>query len=106
MMLTPDLGDEALEKIRKCLKAIPRRSAICETAPRTCMLEAVLSVRDAMLASRERISLDLAVGRILAAANVGCPPAVPIAVCGERLTDEVINAMRYYGIDEVDVVIE
>ncbi|MBQ4573835.1 MAG: DegT/DnrJ/EryC1/StrS family aminotransferase [Clostridia bacterium] len=106
MMLTPDLGDEALEKIRKCLKAIPQRSAICETAPRTCMLEAALSVRDAMLAARERISLDLAVGRILAAANVGCPPAVPIAVCGERLTEEVINAMRYYGIDEVDVVIE
>ena len=44
--------------------------------------------------------------RILADANVSCPPAVPLAVCGERLTPEVISAMEYYGTEHCTVVVE
>ncbi len=106
LMLTPDIGDVALEKLEACLMAIPQRAAIFDPAPKACLLERVLPIRDAMLAARERMCLDLAEGRILASVNVGCPPAVPIAVCGERLTGSIIDAMRYYGIDSVDVVIE
>ena len=39
-----------------------------------------------------------------ASANVGCPPAVPIAVSGERLDENALAAFRYYGIDSVCVI--
>jgi len=35
----------------------------------------------------------------LAAATVGCPPAVPIVVCGERIDDAAVECFRYYGIE-------
>ncbi|MBO4298005.1 MAG: amino acid decarboxylase, partial [Clostridia bacterium] len=43
-------------------------------------------------------------GRVLASDTTGCPPAVPIAVCGERLTSETIALCGYYGAKELRVV--
>jgi hypothetical protein len=31
---------------------------------------------------------------------------VPIAVCGERLSEEALALFRYYGINEIDVILE
>ena len=45
-------------------------------------------------------------GRILASASVNCPPAVPIAVCGERIEKETVACLDYYGISACYVVEE
>ena len=45
-------------------------------------------------------------GRILTAATVGCPPAVPILVCGERIDEHALACFRYYGIETCTVVRE
>jgi len=45
-------------------------------------------------------------GRVLAAASVGCPPAVPIVVCGERIDESAVRAFAYYGIETCTVVSE
>ena len=44
------------------------------------------------------------ISRVLADAGVGCPPAVPIAVCGEVLDAAALNAFAYYGITHCTVV--
>jgi len=41
---------------------------------------------------------------VLAAASVGCPPAVPIVVCGERIDAEAAACFDYYGIKTCAVV--
>jgi len=46
------------------------------------------------------------VGRVLAAASVGCPPAVPIVVSGERISAEAVECFRYYGIESCSVIKE
>jgi arginine/lysine/ornithine decarboxylase len=46
------------------------------------------------------------VGRVLAAATVGCPPAVPIVVSGERIDESAVACFRYYGIKTCAVVKE
>jgi hypothetical protein len=43
---------------------------------------------------------------VLAAPSVSCPPAVPIAVCGERMSEATAACFAYYGIDTCTVVIE
>ena len=63
-----------------------------------------LSVREAMLCDSERLPISECVGRVLADAGVGCPPAVPIAVCGEVLDAAALNAFAYYGITHCTVV--
>lgn len=68
--------------------------------------ERVLSPREALFSPSETLPLSECENRILADANVSCPPAVPLAVCGERLTPEVISAMEYYGTEHCTVVVE
>ena len=52
----------------------------------------------------EEISATDAVGRVLAVAAVGCPPAVPIVVCGELIDKNAVECFEYYGIDSCCVV--
>ena len=66
--------------------------------------ERVLSVREAMLSPAEILPVDACVGRILAAATVGCPPAVPIVVSGERIDEGAVACFRYYGIETCTVI--
>ena len=58
----------------------------------------MLTVRQAMLAPARLLPVEDCLGRVLAAEAVSCPPAVPIAVCGERLDENALRALRYYGI--------
>ena len=65
-----------------------------------------MSIREAMFSVGETIPVTESEGRILAAASVGCPPAVPILVCGERIDAHAVRCFQYYGIDAVTVVEE
>lgn len=105
-MLTPEVGEAGLTRLAEALLAIPPRAPIFLSPPVFCGTEAVLSVREAMLSPTETVPVSDCVGRVLASASVGCPPAVPIAVCGERITLSAARAFAYYGIDRVAVVKE
>ena len=65
-----------------------------------------LSIREAALSPCETLPVERCLGRILAAATVGCPPAVPILVCGERIDEHALACFRYYGIETCTVVRE
>ena len=54
----------------------------------------------------ELLAVEQSLGRILAVPTVGCPPAVPILVCGERIDRHAINCFKYYGIDSCLVIKE
>ena len=104
MMLTPETGDEGLEKIRSALLSIENKEEITTLPPKFTESEKKLSVREAMFAKREKLPVEKAEGRILAEASVGCPPAVPIMVSGELITKEAIECFKYYGINEIYVI--
>ena len=63
-----------------------------------------LSVREAMFAPHETVPIRDALGRICGAPTVACPPAIPIAVSGEVITNEALALFEHYGVNEVDVV--
>lgn len=104
LMLTPEIGAAGLARLEKALLAIPQREARLTTPPAFHPAQQVMSIREAMLSPMETLPLEQAEGRILAAATVGCPPAVPIAVCGERIDGAVQACMRYYGVKSCTVV--
>lgn len=105
LMLSPGNSMDDLTRIENACHAIPKGSVIDVERPIFRMPEAILSPQDACFSPSETIPIDAAEGRILATPSVGCPPAVPILVCGERITKDAINAFRYYGITHCDVVI-
>jgi len=66
--------------------------------------EQVCTVREAMLRPWESVPASAALGRICGAPAVSCPPAVPIAMAGERVTPAAAELFRRYGIGTVEVL--
>jgi len=106
LMLTPEIGDEGLALLKTALLALPKKQPITALPPALSLPERVLSPREAMLSPSEEIPAKESLGRILASPSLGCPPAVPIVVSGERITAEAVAAFAYYGTEGCRVVIE
>ena len=64
----------------------------------------VMPMKESVMSSSELISASQSEGRVLALPTVSCPPAVPIVMCGELITEEAVKAFEYYGIEFVSVV--
>lgn len=65
-----------------------------------------MSIREALMSRSVVLPVEQALGRICAAPVVSCPPAIPIVISGEEITEEAIEWCRYYGITELSVVAE
>lgn len=94
-------------RLETSLEKAVRDSHRTELHPETFYLpepQKVMSIREAVFAPSEEICVDNAAGRICGAVSVPCPPAVPIAVSGEIITQEHINIFKRYGIPTVNVV--
>ena len=63
-----------------------------------------MRIREAMFAKSEVLPIGDCLGRVLAEANVSCPPAVPIVVVGEVIDEAAQRALRYYGVTHCRVV--
>ena len=61
------------------------------------------SIREAMLSPAVTVPASESLGRILARPCVSCPPAVPILMPGERITETELAAFERYGIKTVSV---
>ena len=103
LMATPENGEEDFMRLLETLgsNTVPaaERSALpLARGERGC------SIRQALFAPHETVPAVEALGRICAAPTVACPPAIPIAVSGERITKEAIELFRHYGVETADVM--
>ncbi len=105
-MLTPEQGESALAAFTDTLCEIPQRAPLTDTPPAIPAHERVMSIREAMLAPSEWLPVTACVGRILSAPTLACPPAVPIAIPGDRISEQTVRCMQYYGMSECCVVME
>ncbi len=103
MMLAPE-NLSRLDELCSCLLAIPRRAPIEERAPVPSRAKRAMRIREATFACRERLPVDECLGRVMASMSVSCPPAVPVAVCGEIIDGQTVACLKYYGITECEVV--
>ena len=104
LMLTPENGQAALDALETALLSIPRKTPISEKPPVFSPCQRVCSPREAMLSPMETVPVAESEGRVLAAATVGCPPAVPIVVSGERVDAHAVRCFQYYGITHCSVM--
>ncbi len=102
LMLAPDNPDADDDRIIAALRAPrPRAGTPAPALPRPAR---AMSVRQAVFSPWEDVRVDDAVGRVCAAPTASCPPAVPVAVSGEIVTDGVALALRYYGTEVIACV--
>lgn len=104
LMLTPEIEDAGLSAIKTALDNIPEKTPIDTFPPEIEPPFCVLTPREAIFMPQEKLPANKCNGHVLANINIGCPPAVPIAVCGEMIDESIIKAFKYYGIKECFVV--
>ena len=104
LMATPQNGECDIERLVAALSAIEHRAPITSTPPKYPKAEQAISIRSAMLSPTETVCVEDAKGRICGTPAVSCPPAVPIIVSGERVTDEVIDLLQFYGTEYIKVI--
>lgn len=104
LMLTPQNDCKDFELLKKIFSDLKPKTAIIPNVPKVKISQRKMSLRDAVFAESETVDVNDAVGRICAAPTVSCPPAVPIAVSGEEITEEVAKLFKYYGFDKILVV--
>lgn len=102
LMATPENTPEELDQTAAALGQCPG-----EANPPQLPLargERACSIRQAAFAPRETVDAAHSLGRVCGLPTVGCPPAIPIAVSGERITPEALALFAYYGIEQVEVL--
>ena len=104
MMLSPEMAETDLEKLKTTLLSIEKRPEIKEKPPIVKPLERALTIREAVYSACEEIDISEASGRILGSYAISCPPAIPVAVCGEVIDETAISAFKYYEIGKVQVI--
>lgn len=105
-MVTPENGENELSVLKDALISIPKKPEIVNSAPQYKAPKRALSPKEAMLSESEIINTENAEGRIICEFNIACPPAVPLAVCGEIIDRSMIERFRYYGVESCRVIKE
>ena len=104
LMISTETDADTLAYLEQVLLQIPSQPPIRDESPAFIPGERAMTIREAVLSRSERIPAEQCLGRILAVPTVGCPPAVPILLCGERIDAHAIECFAYYGIDHCLVV--
>ena len=103
LMLTPENDDADFDRLLDALGSFTCKSTstlIESVKPH----KAELSIRTAVLSRSEILPVEKSVGRVCASPTVSCPPAVPIVISGERITERDVELFKHYGISTVCVV--
>ncbi len=103
-MLSPQNTEEDLERFRQALKELPQKPPLEAEAGRFSIPEAVLPVREAAFAPKERVPVEKALGRIAGETRIKCPPGVPILVAGEKIDHTLQKLLKKSSISSLDVL--
>ena len=106
MMLTLETGNDGVAKIFEALSSVKKRKPLTDVPPKPTLKKKRLSYNVAIYLPTREIDVDECQGRILAIPSVNCPPAIPVAVCGEELDENAVKCFKYYGIKKCVVVDE
>ena len=104
LLLSAQADEKLLGQLEAAPCAIEQKPPIKETCLPLQPPKNRLSIREAMLSPSEVLPAEKCLGRILAVPTVGCPPAVPILVCGEAIDAHALRCFAYYGIHSCSVV--
>ncbi len=104
LMLTPENGDGALERLETALLSIEKKPAITQKMPLLDKPVVRMSPRQALMTVSRPCAVQDSLGKVLGSPAVSCPPAIPIVVCGEEINESAIRVMEYYGIENINIL--
>ena len=105
LLFSPVSTDEDIKTVHDALISIKGKEPIpfADFSVDICP-SSKMSIRQALLSKREKVTVDKALDRICAEIKISCPPGVPIVAPGEVITAKCIKVLKRYGILELYVV--
>ena len=104
LMFTPQNSQEDFDKLKKAFDNMDKINKNHIESIELPKAERVMTIRQAVFSENEEIYTDDALNRVCASPTVSCPPAIPIAVSGEKITQKHIDLFKKYNIDKILVV--
>lgn len=105
LMFTPSVPAEGFEKVSDVFRKMPRRERRCAVPEYTLApSKRAMSVREAILGPQRTVPVTKSAGLICGTPVISCPPAVPIVISGEIITDEAVGILLDCGITQISVV--
>jgi len=103
LMVSPWNTKNELGKLVSVLRGASE-SCSGKALPRLPLPKCRRTIREAVMGLWETVLVKDSVGRICGNCCVSCPPAIPIVVPGEEITEEAVEWLSYYGYETIDVV--
>ncbi len=103
-MLTPGNKTSDFDIIKSVILDLPARPPIKKDPIILNTPQRAMSIRNSLLCAHEYICVDDAVDRICGEPTVSCPPAIPIVISGEIITEDSIHIFKKHGINKISVV--
>lgn len=104
LMFSTKNSDKDFEKIKSAIDKLEKRTKLKKEVLRLPQPKQVLSIRESYFSPQEEVNFKDSNGRICGFTCVSCPPAVPIAISGELITDEHIKLFKKYNINKIRVL--
>ena len=114
LVLMPSVNttESDFEKLVSCMRSIPvlqHGNSESDNVYTKSKLSSItypvqaMSIREAAFSPSVTLPVEKCEGRVCADMVLSCPPAIPIAVCGEIITKEMIGMLKHYGITHTNV---
>ena len=103
-MLSPQNSDEDFSKLKNAFENLNTEKTENNETVEFEIGERVITIREAIFSESEEIDIENASGRICASPTVSCPPAIPIVISGERITEKHKDLLKRYKIHKISVV--
>lgn len=104
LMFSAGNREEDFCKITAVLQQLERRTPVTAMPPSLPRLEKAMTARQAAFSKQTEVDIRDAVGKICASPTVSCPPAIPIAVCGEVINEKAVECFDYYGVNKICII--
>lgn len=103
-MLSP-YDIRSAEILTAALTSIPPKKRLLTLPPSVHIPKKSVSPHTAIFSEYETLSADKCLGRVCAATAITCPPAIPPIICGEYVDEKILEILKYYEIDKLNVIV-
>lgn len=104
MMFTPEIFSDEIARLGDMLCSLQKGTPIIQKQFESEKYITATSIRNAVFSKQERVPVEISAGRICATPTVSCPPAVPIVISGEQITEKAVEILKYYKIRIISVI--
>ncbi len=104
LMVTPENTKLDFERLKNAFSKTKPREEIKQNIPSLKVPKMKISIKDAIFSESEALKVTDSVGRICASNIISCPPAIPLVILGEEITEETIALLKHYKVEEINVI--